>query len=266
MPRPTAPTKVDFIISRGGSQLIDLTFRNAVPGDTGRMHELSQPYTASGRLIDRTPALFENQVEDFFVTEVDGEIVACAGLRRFGDIAEIFNVVVAANWQSFGIGRLLLGSMMAVIAEQGFSRALVFSKGASDWFERFGFEPVAPASLPTERTAIIDPARDSTPMMRDVVAAGNGLEALSLLTDVQVRFDRSDVDVAWDGESDALLPFAEKHDIEIDSLCWGGVCGTCGTPLKSGTVSYHMRPEIQPEAGEVLLCITRPLTGLVMEL
>ena len=245
--------------------MIDLTFRNALPGDAARMHELSQPHAADGRLINRAPVLFENQVEDFYVmTKDNGEIVACAGLARFGDIAEIFNVVVAGSRQSVGVGRLLLGSMMVVIAEQGFSRALIFSKG--DWFKRFGFVPVDPASLPAERIAMIDPERDSTPMARDVPVADNGLDMLSLLTDVRVRFDRSDVDVLWDRETDALLPFAEKHDIEVDSLCWGGVCGTCSTRLKSGSIGYHVRPEIDPKPGEVLLCIAQPLTDLVMEL
>jgi N-acetylglutamate synthase-like GNAT family acetyltransferase/ferredoxin len=264
--KPAVPTRVDFIVSCGGSEIIDATFRNAVFADIEEMHALSQPYVASSRLIGRDQALFATQVADFYVVEVDGEIVACAGIRRFGDIAEIFNVVVTEQWQGFGIGRVLLGSMMVLIAGQGFAKALIFSKGAGGWFGRFGFVPTDPAALPAERVAMIDPERDSTPMIRDVVTAEDGVDALPRLTNVRVRFDRSDVELAWDGEFDALLPFAEKNDIEVTSLCWGGICGTCSTPLKGGSVSYHLYPEVEVEPNEVLLCIARPVTDLVLEL
>ena len=257
---------MDLILCQGGSETIEVTFREARPSDSEAMHRISQPYVTDGRLIGRDQMLFATQVADFHVVEIDREVVACAGIRPFGDMAEIFNVVVTAGRQGLGIGRLLLGGMMVLLARQRFNRALVFSKGSADWFGRFGFEPVDPATLPPERIAMIDPERASIPMVRDVIAAEDGGDALIRMTELRVRFDRSDVELPWDSAIDALLPFAEKNAIEVSSLCWGGLCGTCSTPLKRGSVNYLVEPEVEPEPGEVLLCIARPVTDLVLDL
>jgi N-acetylglutamate synthase-like GNAT family acetyltransferase/ferredoxin len=262
----TGLTKVDFILCKGGSDTIEVTVRRALPSDIERMHTISQPYVAGGQLISRDQMLFATRVNDFHVVEIDREVVACAGIRRFGDIAEIFNVLVTEGRQGFGIGRLLLGSMMVLIAEQRFTKALVFSKGSTEWFGRFGFEPIDPATLPPERIAMIDPERASSPMVRDVISATDGVDALTRMTELRVRFDRSDIELPWDSAVEALLPFAEQNAIEISSLCWGGLCGTCSTPLKRGSVNYFVQPEIEPEPGEVLLCIARPVTDLVLDL
>jgi ferredoxin len=92
------------------------------------------------------------------------------------------------------------------------------------------------------------------------------VDVVPQLTDLRVKFAASGVELDWDGRIDSLLPFAEKNGIEVDSLCWGGVCGTCSTRLTCGTVSYHLQPEVTPPNGEVLLCIARPVTDLVLDL
>ena len=81
-----------------------------------------------------------------------------------------------------------------------------------------------------------------------------------------MRFDRSGLEVVWDSRCDSLLFLAEKNDIETASLCRGGLCGTCSTVLKQGTVSYYVRPEVDPGDGSILLCIARPAANLVLDL
>jgi N-acetylglutamate synthase-like GNAT family acetyltransferase/ferredoxin len=259
-------TKVEVIVSRGGAEMIDATFRGAVAADSRAMYELSQPFVAGGGVIARDLELFDAGVDDFYVIEIDRQIVACAGVRRFDSLSEIFNVVVDRAWQGFGLGRFMLASMLVVLAEQGFDEAFLFSKTTSDWFARCGFRRVDPRVLPPERLAMVDPERKSVPMMRHTIRAPDGVEALPQLCPVRVRFDRSGVECTWQGTADALLPFAEKNNIEVDSLCWGGVCGTCSTRLTRGTVSYHLEPDVEPADGEVLLCIARPVTDVVLDL
>ncbi|MGX6608352.1 GNAT family N-acetyltransferase [Micromonosporaceae bacterium Da 78-11] len=261
-----AAKSVDVLFTRGGTELTEGRFRRARPADAPAMHELSRPFAEEGGLIARDLALFDNGSEDFYVVEIDGHLVACAGVRRFGEWAEIFNVAVAAGWQGRGIGRFLLASMLAVAESLGFARAFVYSKTTSEWFARHGFARVDPAVLPAERLGMVDPDRQSMPMARATVHASDGMEALPDLGDLTVHFERSGVSLPWRGTVDSLLPFAEKNGIDVDSLCWGGVCGTCSTPMKRGTVAYHFGPEVDPPGGEVLLCIARPVTDVVLDL
>src|SRR4051812_45915660 len=107
--------RFDVIMSQGGDEVIDATFRGARGGDAYAMYELSKPFVATGGLIARDLELFDTGVEQFYVVEIDREVVACAGIRRFAGLAEIFNVVVGQRWQSFGIGRFLLASMLIVL-------------------------------------------------------------------------------------------------------------------------------------------------------
>ncbi|WP_026422289.1 GNAT family N-acetyltransferase [Actinokineospora inagensis] len=258
--------RFDVIMSQGGAEIIDATFRSARSGDATAMYELSKPFVATGGLIARDLELFDTDVEELYVVEIDRKVVACAGIRRFTDLAEIFNVVVDARWQSLGIGRFLLASMLIVLESAGFADAVVFTKTTRDWFARYGFVPMDPAPLPAGRLAMLDPERKSIPMVRPTVRAEDGIDALAGITELRVRFERSGLEVVWDSGCDSLLFFAEKHDIETASLCQGGVCGTCSSPLKQGTVSYHVRPEVDPGDGSILLCISRPAANLVLDL
>lgn len=258
--------RFDVIMSQGGAETIDVTFRGARSGDGFAMYELSKPFVATGGLIARDLELFDTDVEEFYVVEIDRRVVACAGIRRFTDLAEILNVVVDGRWQSLGIGRFLLTSMLIVLESEGFAEAVVFTKTTRDWFARCGFVPMDPALLPADRLAMLDPGRKSIPMVRPTVRAVDGIDALPLVTELRVRFNRSGLEVIWDSGCDSLLFFAEKNDMETVSLCRGGVCGTCSTALRQGTVSYDVRPEVDPGDGSILLCISRPVANLVLDL
>ncbi|MFL6126127.1 GNAT family N-acetyltransferase [Actinophytocola sp.] len=258
--------RFDVIMSQGGAKVIHATFRSAQRGDVAAMYELSKPFVATGGLIARDLELFDTDIEEFYVVEIDREVVACAGIRRFTHLAEIFNVVVDQRWQSLGIGRFLLASMLIVLDSEGFPEAVVFTKTTRTWFARYGFVPMDPVPLPAERLAMLDPERKSIPMVRSTVRAADGIDALSHITELRVRFDRSDLEAVWDDGCDSLLFFAEKNDIETASLCRGGVCGTCSSGLKQGIVSYYVRPEVDLGDGSILLCISRPAANLVLDL
>ncbi|MGW4396593.1 GNAT family N-acetyltransferase [Amycolatopsis nivea] len=258
--------RFEVIVSQGGDEIIDATFRNAERGDAFAMYELSKPFVATGGLIARDLDLFDTDVEEFYVVEIDRKVVACAGIRRFAGLAEIFNVVVDGRWQSVGIGGFLLASMLIVLESEGFPTAVVFTKTTKGWFARHGFVQMDPAPLPAERLAMLDPERKSIPMVRPTVRALDSIDALPLITELRVRFELSGLEAVWDDGCDSLLAFAEKNDIETASLCRGGVCGTCSSALKRGTVSYHVRPEVDPGEGSVLLCISRPAANLVLDL
>ncbi|NUO43027.1 MAG: GNAT family N-acetyltransferase [Streptomyces sp.] len=257
---------IDVALSRGGDEFVDVRFRRARAEDAEAMYRLSLPFMDTGQLLVRERALFETLSEDFRVLEADGEVVGCAGLRGFDTLAEIYNVAVDENRHGLGLGRLLLASMVGAAHAEGYPQVLVFSKTTSAWFARYGFRPVDSAGLPAARLALVDPARESVALGRATVGGYDGVEVLAALTELRITFDRSSAEFGWDGSYDSLLPFADDNGVETKSLCWAGVCGTCAVRLKRGTVRYHVPPQGDPDEGEVLLCISQPVTDLVLDL
>ncbi len=81
-----------------------------------------------------------------------------------------------------------------------------------------------------------------------------------------VTFARAGITAAFDEDLPSLLEMAEACDVPTRWSCRTGVCHTCTTPLVSGSVTYTMDPLTPPDAGQVLLCISRPESAVVLEL
>jgi ferredoxin-NADP reductase len=75
---------------------------------------------------------------------------------------------------------------------------------------------------------------------------------------VSVTFANSNTKADWDGSCDSLLELAEANQVEIDSGCRAGSCGTCSTELISGKVTYPDGQKVDCEPGHCLVCIARP--------
>ncbi|MEU5881903.1 GNAT family N-acetyltransferase [Spirillospora sp. NPDC047279] len=256
---------VELVLSRGGADTVDVRFRTAAGGDLDGLYALSRPFMTSGALIPRDREFFGEHAEELFVLEAGGDLAGCAGLSRVGDTAEIYNVAVTAQWQGLGLGRILLACMVGAARREGYAEVVLFSRTTTGWFARQGFTPADPAVLPAGRLSLLDASRESTLLRRTIPPLGSG-EVLEALTAPRVRFARTGDEYEWDWEDDSLLRFAEGRDVEVESLCWAGVCGTCATGLKQGSVVYHMAPDVEPDNGEVLLCVSQPATDLVVDL
>ncbi|MEP7178666.1 MAG: 2Fe-2S iron-sulfur cluster-binding protein, partial [Pseudonocardiales bacterium] len=81
-----------------------------------------------------------------------------------------------------------------------------------------------------------------------------------------VTFARAGLTAAFNLDVASLLEMAEACDVPTRWSCRTGVCHTCSTPLLSGAVSYSLTPLTEPDAGEVLLCCTRPDTDVTLDL
>ena len=82
---------------------------------------------------------------------------------------------------------------------------------------------------------------------------------------VTVTFSRSGKSILWDPAADSLLEFAEANDIEVDSGCRAGSCGSCQTAVKAGEVDYNQEPDADVEPGLCLLCISTPKSDLTLD-
>jgi len=115
-------------------------------------------------------------------------------------------------------------------------------------------EPGVPAAV----VAVGAPAASHRPACEP--AAGQPAAAPS------VRFGPSGVEVPWDDDCPSLLDLAERAGLNPDFNCRAGLCGTCMSTLVSGAVEYFEEPLDAPPEGKVLLCCSRPVGPVAVDL
>jgi ferredoxin len=80
-----------------------------------------------------------------------------------------------------------------------------------------------------------------------------------------VTFADSGIAVPWDPASPSLLDFAEEQGVYPNYSCRQGSCESCMTSVKSGEFEYIEPPFQAPEEGFVLLCCSRPVTDIELD-
>ncbi|KLU06372.1 iron-sulfur binding protein [Rhodopirellula islandica] len=80
-----------------------------------------------------------------------------------------------------------------------------------------------------------------------------------------VTFQTSKKSASFEAGMDGLLDVAESLDVEVDSGCRSGDCGACVCRLVSGQVKYDESPECDLEDDEVVLCVAKPVSEVVID-
>jgi ferredoxin-NADP reductase/ferredoxin len=82
-----------------------------------------------------------------------------------------------------------------------------------------------------------------------------------------VSFGRSGVAAHWNGSTyPSLLELAEACDVPVRWSCRAGVCHNCESGLLSGAVVYGPEPLDKPATGNLLVCCSRPLGDVIIDL
>ncbi|MFH0298271.1 MOSC and FAD-binding oxidoreductase domain-containing protein [Bradyrhizobium sp. 31Argb] len=82
-----------------------------------------------------------------------------------------------------------------------------------------------------------------------------------------VSFARSGVAAHWKASAyQSILELAEACDVPVRWSCRTGVCHNCESGLVSGAVAYGPEPLDQPADGNVLVCCSRPIGDVVVDL
>ena len=82
----------------------------------------------------------------------------------------------------------------------------------------------------------------------------------------EVTFARSGLTVRWSDDYPSLLELAEACDVPTQWSCRTGVCHTCVTGVLSGETAYTTEPLEPPGPDEALICTSRALDDLVLDL
>jgi ferredoxin-NADP reductase/MOSC domain-containing protein YiiM/ferredoxin len=82
-----------------------------------------------------------------------------------------------------------------------------------------------------------------------------------------VSFGRSGITAHWNGSTyQSILELAEACDVPVRWSCRAGVCHNCESGLLSGAVAYQPEPLDAPATGNILVCCSRPLGDVVIDL
>lgn len=88
--------------------------------------------------------MVEADYADYYVAQLDDEIVGCCGIRNIAGEGEITNVVVAAEYRKNGIATKMLEYMLKKAKEKGIGdctlEVRVSNQPAIRLYERFGFK------------------------------------------------------------------------------------------------------------------------------
>jgi ferredoxin-NADP reductase/ferredoxin len=90
--------------------------------------------------------------------------------------------------------------------------------------------------------------------------------AATIPAPISVEFRKSGRKLPWNPEAKSLLAFAEDFGLKPDFSCRAGVCSTCKTRILAGKVAYFEEPLDPPGDGEVLICCSKPVTAVVLDL
>lgn len=82
-----------------------------------------------------------------------------------------------------------------------------------------------------------------------------------------ISFARSGISAHWNANGyRSILEMAEACDVPTRWSCRTGVCHTCECGLVSGEVAYDPEPLDRPAEGNLLVCCSRPVRDVVVDL
>jgi len=82
-----------------------------------------------------------------------------------------------------------------------------------------------------------------------------------------VSFARSGIAAHWNASGyQSILELAEACDVPVRWSCRTGVCHNCESGLVSGAVAYGPEPLDKPAEGNILVCCSRPIRDVVIDL
>ncbi len=116
--------------------------------DVRTIRHLVDAYSADRILLSKaTVTLFED-IQEFYVAEVDGVVVGCGALHvLWEDLAEVRTLAVDHNYRGRGIGDLLLRRLLQQARHLGVARVFCLTFEV-EFFSRHGFAEIdgAPVS------------------------------------------------------------------------------------------------------------------------
>lgn len=157
---------VGTMVSRQSVEIL----RNANIDDVGGILQLIEPLEQEGVLVHRPRDLLEQEIDRFFVAELDGRIIGCVALYPFPEThaGEMACLVVHPDFRDGGRGEALMSAVEDAAIEQGLRRLFVLTTRTAHWFIERGFATGTPDDLPAARKEMYNWQRRSKVFVKDI--------------------------------------------------------------------------------------------------
>jgi len=119
----------------------DVAIRRARTSDIPEIKRLVDTYAGKILLEKNLVTLYES-VQEFWVAEVDDEVVGCGALHvLWADLGEVRTVAVAPTVKGHGIGHAIVDRLLSVARELQLQRLFVLTF-ETEFFARHGFTEI----------------------------------------------------------------------------------------------------------------------------
>jgi amino-acid N-acetyltransferase len=129
--------------------------RQATKRDVRAIYNLTRQAVKREELLYRTQAAIEKNIEQFYVFEIDENIIACVSLHHYADqgkLAEIGSLYVMPFYHHRGIGKKMVDFACLQAQEKGAKTVLALSTQAFSFFTSIcGFAEAEKDALPESR-------------------------------------------------------------------------------------------------------------------
>ncbi|MDH4159699.1 MAG: amino-acid N-acetyltransferase [Actinomycetota bacterium] len=116
--------------------------REARTSDVVAIRTLVDTYTEDRILLAKATVTLYEDVQEFYVAEVDGRVVGCGALHvLWEDLAEVRTLAVEPAHRGHGLGHLLLQRLVRQAREVGVTRLFTLTF-ETDFFSRHGFREI----------------------------------------------------------------------------------------------------------------------------
>jgi amino-acid N-acetyltransferase len=153
--------------------------RPARKRDVRSIQQLIQASVESEELLPRSRAMIEQQLDDFYIFEVDRHPIACVALHVYPaeKKGELACLAVRPSHENQGIGRIMVQFVEQQAREKGLETLLVLSTQAFNYFRsKAGFAEGTPDDLPRARRERYDrSARNSKVLLKTLRAETLGI-------------------------------------------------------------------------------------------
>ena len=113
--------------------------RRARTSDVRTIRRLVDTYAADRILLSKATVTLYEDVQEFWVADIDGQVVGCGALHvMWEDLAEVRTLAVDPGWRGHGVGHRLLAGLLTAARDVGVRRVFCLTFEV-DFFARHGF-------------------------------------------------------------------------------------------------------------------------------
>jgi amino-acid N-acetyltransferase len=156
----------EIFLNRGVGTMVHTdrheNIRPAVHGDIPDILRITAPLIRDGVLIHRDYEDIQNNLDQYFIYEIDNTLHGCGALRHYDNhSAEIYSVAVDKSYASLGTGKYIISYLTERAQQEEVSRVFLLTTQTIDWFLSLGFSRGSLTDLPAKKAEIYDRKRNS---------------------------------------------------------------------------------------------------------